>query len=43
MLIIIPKDKIRNIDAENRNLDPQIQSPTLYRLSQRAPYFDVNR
>ena len=31
--IIFPKDKTRSTDAGNRTLDPQIQSPTLYRLS----------
>ena len=28
-LIIFPKDKTRSTDAENRILDPQIQSPRL--------------
>ena len=36
-LIIFPKDKTRSTDAGNRTLDPQIQSPMLYRLSQQAP------
>ena len=35
--IIFPKDKTRNADPRNRTLDPQIQSLTLYRLSQQAP------
>ena len=36
-LIIFPKDKTCSTDTGNRTLDPQIQSSTLYRLSQQAP------
>ena len=36
-LTIFPKDKTCSKDVVNWTLDPQIQSLTLYRLSQRAP------
>ena len=36
-LIIFHKDKTRSTYGSNQTLDPQIQNPTLYRLSQQAP------
>ena len=39
--ITSPKDKTRSTDAGNRTLDPKIQSPTLYRLSQQDPSVTV--
>ena len=39
---IFPKDKTSRTDAGNRTLDPHIQSPTLYQLSQQAPLLREN-
>ena len=38
---VFSKVKTRSADAGNRTLDPQIQSPTLYWLSQRSPHLPI--